>query len=501
MQRKSVLSIMSGWLVLVAFLLCSACGNRTSAIALQHAPFKISVMLPTYANHPLPDDTSPVLEKLEEYTNSDVELVWVPYSTYKDKTKITLSSLKLPTVIVIPDKSPEFISAARRGVFWELGPYLAEFPNLSQANEAVLSNTSIDGKVYAIYRARDLGRYGVTIRKDWLQHVGLEQPRTLDEFYEVLRAFTFDDPDRDGREDTYGLVATYYPSTFDVIQTWFGAPNRWGVDETGNLVPAHLTKEYKDGLRFLKKLYDEGLMNPGFAVMDPKFWLEPLIHGEAGVLVDVADQAQRAAHEIRKAYGLEDVIDVFSGVEGPQGMKLPSTSGYDGMLAVSKSAVKNEQELRHVLSFLDKLNDEQMQILLYNGMEGRHYRKSPESMKTDFSYEIDSLKQMLMFIPGPRHLISADSPIRRKVKEVIKANESLLLNNPAEEFISDTYMKKGLLLDTIVSDARTQYIIGQIDEKGWEEAVRRWRQEGGDEYIREMNEQWQRARSPSTGTE
>ncbi|MNC19728.1 Lipoprotein LipO precursor [compost metagenome] len=434
------------------------------------------------------------MKELERYTHTDIELIWVPASAYKDKTKIALSSLKLPTIMVIPAKSPEFISAVRRGMFWELGPYLDGYPNLKQANKTVLRNASVDGKIYSMYRARNQARYGVTIRMDWLENTGLGIPTTINEFYEVLRAFTYGDPDMDGRQDTYGLVATTHPSTFEVIQTWFGVPNQWGMDEASRqLVPAHLTKEYKEALKFFKRLYDEGLMNDDFAVRDPSFWREPLLHAEAGVLVDVADQAQRVAHDIEKKYGLKNVVDVFSGVEGPNGLRVPSNSGYDGMLAVSRSAVKTEQELRRVLHFLDKLNDENMQILLYNGIQGRHYQKSPEMTDVNVGYEINNLSQMLMFIPEARTIPSVVTPIRTKVQQVIRSNEPFLLNNPAEEFISDTYMKEGPMLDMLVSDARTQFILGQIDEEGWEKAIRQWRDSGGNRYIEEINDQFKQA--------
>ncbi|MNC19848.1 Lipoprotein LipO precursor [compost metagenome] len=451
-------------------------------------------MLPSYVSGQLPDNTSPVVQELGRYTDTSVDLLWVPLTTYQDKTKIVMSSSKLPSIMVVLGKSPEFIHAAQRGMFWELGPYLKDYPNLREANQTVLRNISVDGRIYSLYRTRELGRYGVTIRKDWLDRVGLPLPKTIEELYEVLKAFTLHDPDGDGKQNTYGLAISY-PATFDVLQTWFGAPNQWGKDEDGGLVPVHLTAEYRESLRFLKKLYEEGLIDPHFAVKDPKFVRDPLVHGEAGMLVDVADQAQRIASDIEKAYGLTDVIDVFSGVEGPQGLRLPSNSGYDGMLAVSTSAVKTEQELRRVLDFLDKLNDKEMQVLLTSGIQGRHYQKTPEMKDVDYNYEKDDLNKLLMYIPEVRTLPKAESPIRTKVQEVMKANESILVDNPAEAFISQTYMKNGPALDLIISDARIQFIIGQIDEAGWEQAMVQWRQNGGDAYMEEINRQYREAGS------
>ena len=44
------------------------------------------------------------------------------------------------------------------------------------------------------------------IRQDWLDNLGLKMPTTIEELKEVARAFTEDDPDGNGQNDTYGLA-------------------------------------------------------------------------------------------------------------------------------------------------------------------------------------------------------------------------------------------------------------------------------------------------------
>lgn len=45
------------------------------------------------------------------------------------------------------------------------------------------------------------------IRQDWLENLGLEMPTSLDELYDVLYAFTYNDPDGNGVDDTYGITS------------------------------------------------------------------------------------------------------------------------------------------------------------------------------------------------------------------------------------------------------------------------------------------------------
>lgn len=487
----------------VALVLCAsmllgtilaACSTDKPAEGGESAEGKeqLTIMLPNFEAEN-PPENSPVVQKLEELTGVDVNLQWVPSSSYDDKFNITLASGKLPDIMVVLGKTPSFINAARTGAFWELGPYLKDYPNLSQMNEIITNNASIDGKTYGIYRARALGRNGVTIRKDWLENLGLEEPKTIDEFYNVLKAFTHDDPDGNGKDDTYGLVASKFTGPWDNMQIWFGAPNKWGEDESGKLVPAHETQEYMDALNFFRKIYSEGLVNKDFAVMDATKLSDPFVNGQAGVMVDVADNAQRMDQKIlEKDPAATGRVDVLQAMEGPKGLRDMPTSGYNGLIAVSKSSVKTEEDLKKVLTFLDKLNDQELQALLSNGLEGQQYEKKgdyivPTTDKLKLR-DLQGLNQILMFVPEDRAFRIEPTPVREKVIEVQKANEEIVVPNPGEPLISDVYAQKGPQLDNIINDARIKYIVGQIDEKGFQDAVALWKSSGGDEYVKEVNE-------------
>ena len=73
-------------------------------------------------------------------------------------------------------------------------------------NKLINKNASIDGKLYGIYRERPLSRQGIVIRKDWLDNLGLDMPKTVDELYETAKAFTEKDPDQNGKNDTIGFA-------------------------------------------------------------------------------------------------------------------------------------------------------------------------------------------------------------------------------------------------------------------------------------------------------
>lgn len=474
-------------------------GNASS-----EGPLKLSIMLPVFKTN-YPKDDGPVVEEIEKRTNTQIHFEWVPNASYADKFNITLASGKLPTIIYVGDvKGPSFVGAAKSGGFWELGPYFKDFKNLSGANPVIMKNSSIEGKNYGLYRGRVLGRNGIAFRKDWLDKVGLQTPQSIDDFYNMLKAFKEQDPDGNGKDDTYGMVLVkwtgQWASGFDTIKLWFGAPNKWGVKD-GRLVPEHEYPEYLEALKFMKKLYDEKLINSDFAVMDIAKWVDPVVNNKAGVIVDVVDVGARIDDKIHAALAKEGkdepekhYIDVTGGVTGTDGqLRTLPTSGYSGILAIPKSSVKTEAELKRVLAFLDQLNEPEMQTMLNFGLEGAHYNLvndyvEPIKDTAKLESEVEGLNQMLAFIPEDRSKQVKQTPLRVKQAEVQKANEQYIVSNPAEPFISTVYSQKGQQLDNIINDARIKFIVGQIDEAGLKSAFELWKKSGGDDLVKEMNE-------------
>ncbi|CAM3403496.1 extracellular solute-binding protein [Paenibacillus lupini] len=485
----------------------SAATTEASAAATAETnekPLKISIMLPIFKTN-FPKDDSPVVTEIENKTNTNIHFEWVPNASYGDKFNITLASTKLPEIIYVPgSKDPSFVNAVRSGAFWELGPYLKDYPNLSQANEVIMNNSSIDGKNYGIYRGRALGRNGIVYRKDWLEAVGLSQPKTIDDFYNMLKAFKEKDPDKNGKDDTYGMVLVKWTggwaSAFDTIKLWFGAPNKWGVVD-GKLVPEHQTPEYLEALKFMKKLYDEKLINQDFAVFDSAKWVDPIVNGQAGVIVDVTDTAARIEDKIHAALAKENkdnpdaqFMDNMIGVTGTDGaLKALPTSGFAGLLAIPKTTVKTEEELKRVLKFLDQMNDDDLTTLAGYGMEGKHYTKDGEALVPSkdaalLESEVEGLNQMLPYIPAGRGLTVQQTPLRLHTTEIQKEAEQYIVPNPAEPFISNVYSQKGQQLDNIINDARIKFIVGQTDEAGLQAAFETWKKSGGDDLVKEMND-------------
>ena len=177
-------------LVISVGLALTACSASTSASAPKEASLgTISIMAPFLSPQPpAADDT--MQKALEKITGKKIKLIWTPNSAYEDKTNITMASGDLPDVMVIQGKSPGFVKNANAGAFWDLGKYLKDYPNLVSTAPSIQESASVNGKIFGIYRARDAMRVAVILRKDWLDALGLQPPKTVEDLYKIAKAFT-----------------------------------------------------------------------------------------------------------------------------------------------------------------------------------------------------------------------------------------------------------------------------------------------------------------------
>lgn len=130
---------------------------------------------------------------------------------------------------------------------------------------------AIDGKLYALTATGNpIWSTPCIFRGDWLENVGIDKvPETLEEYEEAFYKFTNDDPDGNGKNDTYGLSSNGFTSIFGAfgfIPKEFGMP--WHIynwtERDGELVFSAIQPEMKEALTLLNKWYEDGVIDPEF---------------------------------------------------------------------------------------------------------------------------------------------------------------------------------------------------------------------------------------------
>ncbi|MDB5085893.1 MAG: hypothetical protein JWN30_2779 [Bacilli bacterium] len=484
MRGKQLLkssSTLLGMIVLGGTVL-SACGsakqtadNNNGADALQ-----LKVMMIQQGPEP-PKPDNPSFLKLEHYTNTKLDITWVPATTYDDKVNATIAAGNLPDLMLMRNtRASAQMNAQQSGMFWDLKPYLKDYKNLSKLTSVAIQNNNVDGHLYGIPRERVLARYGLIIRKDWLDNLGLSMPKTVDDIYNVAKAFTLNDPNKDGKNDTFGIQDDKSMELLKQIALYLGAPNGWGI-QNGKVAPSFMYPQFKDALALLRKMNSEKLVNNDFPIA-PKY--DYFNQEKAGMYFSVIDDGDSRHTDLLKA-DPKAQIDVQENFDGPLGQRVRANSGYDSLIVIPKTTVTSETKLKQILGFLDKLGDPQMDDLFNMGVQGSDY--TMDNGKVTKIANAPGVLDIVNFkwddqTAGNQGDIT---PLRVKIIQLFKDNEKLAVVDSSAPVTSTTYNTKGKQLDQNITDAEVKYILGQIDDKGWDDAVAKWQKDGGDQVIQE----------------
>jgi putative aldouronate transport system substrate-binding protein len=480
------------WVLLLSFILLSACsGNESPRTGPgETAPF-ISILAPLhFPQQPSKD----IMAELEKLTGAKLDITWVPEGVYTDKmnTALTTNSLGKVTFVKFTDYNL-LKSAIRSEAFWEIGPYLQEFPNLKQLDPAILNQAAVDGKIYGLYTERPSSRQGIIIRQDWLDHLQLSKPQTLDELYEVMKQFTYNDPDGNGKQDTIGLVDRndLVYGVFKTLSSYFGTPNNWKL-ENHQFIPEFVTPEYMNTMNFMRKLYNEKMINQDFALTSKEVQRDKFIRGTAGVFIGSMTDVQRLSSEAQ-AINPAAEFTLVNRIKGPNGYKVWSIPNYNGLYLFSKKAIATEQELKQVLGFFDRTMDRDVANLMKYGFEGRHYKLEggkvilPEETSQLRVNEVNPLYSLMIADFGNKNIMEVEKKeqLTALADQLSKDNEQFLVDDPTLRLSSPTYDEKNVELSTIIVDATYNYIIGNITVEEFNQQVEKWRTSGGNLIIQE----------------
>ncbi|MCM3782842.1 extracellular solute-binding protein [Neobacillus mesonae] len=210
-------------------------------------------------------------------------------ANYNDKMNVTLASGDLPDVLKV--SAVQFEQLHEAGMLEDLTEVYDKYASdlvkefLSAEDGAGLKPVTKDGKIYAMVSfpgsldSSDM----IWIRQDWLKNVGLEAPKSMQDVIEIAEAFTFNDPDGNGKQDTFGIALNKDLPINGFLLGYHGYLETWIKDDSGQIVNGTIQPEVKEGLRELQRLYKDGVIDPEFGVKDFAKMIEDVNAGKSGM--------------------------------------------------------------------------------------------------------------------------------------------------------------------------------------------------------------------------
>lgn len=464
----------------------------------QEGPVDITVMTNFFAQTPAADNTE-FEKKLEQLTNSNLKIQWVSSNNYNDKLNVTLASGDMPDMVYINDPFTKvFRNMTSQGAFWDLTPYIKDYPNLSQYIDKVAWDATKmqDGKNYGVPRPRDVeGETFLILRQDWLDNLGLQVPKTSDELYQVMKAFTEKDPDKNGKNDTTGYGGYFNPdsmggmSVFDSMFT--KASGDWKLQADGTLAYTALLPEQRQALEYAAKLYKEKLLPEDLAALKVSQARDLFKAGKAGIVSEKDGTMANYVNEQRKL-DPKATVTALVDINGynPQG------SGFAGLYAIPKKVP--EAKMKRILKVMDAGMNKDVFDLIKFGLEGVHYNvKNGEKVIDIDAKNRDAIGDyQQIFIGGPpdpdyfKVAFPKDifGDMGDKFAQVRKDRNKTTVPNYALGLYSETQLKINAELMKKNQDLKTKIIIGVEPLSAWDDHVAKLKADPNvSKMIEEMN--------------
>lgn len=238
----------------------------------------IKMFVPRHALHSAYKDMR-LFKEMEEITNIHVEFVEANTESYQELRSTSWEDESIDAFLFW-NTLEEQTTYASHGMIQPIGDLIEEYaPNykkLMDANPEIEKRTTLgDGKIYSFASINTVPRdltFKQFINREWLDTLGLEMPSTIDEFYEVLKAFKTQDPNGNGFQDEIPLSSVGLNQTRNFLMSAFGYVSTGiEVGDDGKVVFVPTTENYWEYLQFANKLYREGLLdNDVFSMSEDK---------------------------------------------------------------------------------------------------------------------------------------------------------------------------------------------------------------------------------------
>ena len=237
---------------------------------------------------------------LKDDLNIEVVYDWIASSSdYDEKMNLCIGSGTIPEMMNV--NATQYRALLKYDMIQPLDQYFEDYASdklkgfvESGGEELKKCITNDKGEMMAIPTpSMMVGEMNeMWIRQDWLDNLGLEVPRTWDEMAAVAEAFVTQDPDGNGEDDTIGILGPGNSNHInDIGDNQFGLdplfcsfqsyPQYWLQDEDGTVKYGSIQPETRVALEKIQKLYTDKLIDPEMLVRNN--CQEAVLSGKVGI--------------------------------------------------------------------------------------------------------------------------------------------------------------------------------------------------------------------------
>jgi ABC-type glycerol-3-phosphate transport system substrate-binding protein len=290
----------------------------------------------------------------DAFPDVEIENRWISYAAYVDKISVMAATGDLADLQFCNAFNDVPLMMANN-LLLDTGPLLQKHGKhiLAATPKEAWDSTIYDGKQYAVaHNTYDLNVWGLFYRKDYLDRVGLGVPETVDEYAEVLRAFTTKDPDGNGRADTFGRAfmtsVKFDDDIFHAFDVAVGHhANGFWRDRGGKLALDWVHPGMKDAWAWLKARWAEKVIDPDSLTAQITYRTQAYNVGRVGTLYGSWTGMDGQVLEMRKTHPNANLVPgpALKGSAGHQGF---TGEGFPWVYVIPKKSQAAEAAVRIV---------------------------------------------------------------------------------------------------------------------------------------------------------
>ena len=331
-MKKIISLLLVSALMFTAFLLPANAQENENITPENAIPLDITIAFPENAHIPFNEDWLSIKE-IEKRYNVNLIFEVIPEEEYQNYVSGALNTSGNidPDIMLYQDVRATNASFALNGALIPISDYSDWTPNFNAQveylgrEEDVQHLNFLDGKRYFLPSMADYPLYdgGLILRDDYLEKKGIPAPVTYDDLYNILKAYKKDYP------NSYPLLASasprlIYPMTMPAFGISLGDLSSSGSNvlswnyEYEVYFPAAISEEYREYLRFMHKLFVEGLIDPdAHDPDDTNYWYQKMADGKSIAMYTYFNQIPTIeALSTIKGFSL----NLYPPLEGPAGV-------------------------------------------------------------------------------------------------------------------------------------------------------------------------------------
>jgi putative aldouronate transport system substrate-binding protein len=325
-------------------------------------PLTFSFLFSDQPSYPYKKDWL-LFTKMASDNNVTLETTVVPGSDYEQKRSLLISSGNAPEIIAktYPGQESAYVSS---GAVLPVSDYVDLMPHFQdkvkkwKLEPEIAGLTQEDGKYYVLPGLHEelWPDYSLAFRKDVLEKEGIAEPKTWDEFREVLRSLKKAHPDVVPFSDRFNGN-----SVLNIAGNAFGTVAGWGLVDGLNFDESKKefefgagTKAFKELLEYFNSLVAEGLMDPESFTQTDDSAVQKFVTGKSFVISANSQNIITYRTSMEQSLGKGNfAVGKITVPGGPAGDIIGGSRLENGIML--NSSVKDKDSFVAMIQFIDWL--------------------------------------------------------------------------------------------------------------------------------------------------